>query len=94
VLLPKAYWKVATMVNTETEELTATGYMVSQADLITDIEFVFGQVRTYQVPLARIEELTGLRFGTLKSADPLEGVEALPGVSPVQELRSLGDIRL
>jgi endonuclease G len=94
VLLPKAYWKVATMVDTETEELTATGYMVSQADLITDIEFVFGQVRTYQVPLSRIEELTGLRFGTLKSADPLEGVEALPGVSPIRELRSLSDISL
>jgi endonuclease G, mitochondrial len=94
VRLPNAYWKVATMVDTETEKLTATGYMVSQADLITDIEFVFGQVKTYQVPLARIEELTGLRFGTLKAADPLEGVEAVPGVPQARELKSLDDIIL
>ncbi len=93
--LPKQYWKVAVMVNTKTRELTATGYTVSQADLISGIEFAFGQFKTYQLPLSRIEELTGLRFGTLKDADPMEILEeAAPGVPVMRELKTLDDIRL
>ncbi|GAA1651690.1 DNA/RNA non-specific endonuclease [Saccharothrix algeriensis] len=94
VQLPRAFWKVAVMVHAETGKLTATAYTVSQADLITDIEFVFGQFKTYQVPIARIEELTGLRFGKLKNADPLAREETVPGAMPLHELRRLEDIRL
>jgi len=76
VQLPRAFWKVATMVHDQRDALTATGYIVSQGDLIQDIEFVFGEFRTYQVPLRRLEELTGLDFGTLRDADPLAQEES------------------
>jgi endonuclease G len=88
-LLPQAFWKVAVMRRTEDGALTATGYVVSQSDLLGDLEFAFGEFKTFQVPVARIETLTGLRFGTLKRADPLEAIE---GVETGRELRSPDDI--
>jgi endonuclease G len=73
VLIPKEYWKVAVMVKTD-GALSATAYVVSQANLIasmTDEEFVFGKYRTFQVPIATIEKKTGLSFGKLRNFDPL-----------------------
>lgn len=90
VLLPQAFWKVAVMVHAERKQLTATAYIVSQADLLTNIEFVFGEFKTYQVPIRRIEALTGLRFGRLKDVDPLGKQEA----ASVATLTSAADIRL
>ena len=72
-----------------TGELSATGYLVSQAGLLTDLEFVFGEVRTYQVPITDIETWTDLKFGTLRSHDPLGKIE---GVHLARELTSSADI--
>jgi len=87
--LPKAYWKVAA-VRHRRRGLSATGYIVSQADLISHIEFVFGQYETYQAPVARIAAKTGLDFGALVDADPLGRTEA----APVRRLGELDDIVL
>jgi endonuclease G len=89
VSIPLAYWKVAVMLRTEDQKLTATGYIVSQADLLTGLEFAFGEFKTYQVPIAHIEHLTGIDFGVLKSADPLAGTEA---AGAARELLSGDDI--
>jgi endonuclease G len=76
VRLPREFWKVAALVNADTGELSATGYLLSQADLISDLEaFVFGKFRTYQVPIAHIELLSGLSFGELRDHDPLADAE-------------------
>lgn len=75
--LPGSFWKVAVMQRAKGKKLSATGYIVSQADLLTKLEFVYGQFKTYQVSLAHIEGKTGLDFGTLKRADPLGKIEAL-----------------
>jgi endonuclease G len=93
VRLPQDFWKVAVMIKPG-GELSATGYMQTQKPWLDDLEapdFVFGQFRTYQVPLHRIEALTGLGFGTLKNHDPLNANEA-----PVaaRSLRSVSDIIL
>lgn len=77
VKLPRDYWKVVVMVRADTGKLSATAYILSQANMITDLEFVFGQFRTYQVPVAQIEKLTGLRFGKLKDFDPKGKVESV-----------------
>ncbi|MGH9277971.1 MAG: DNA/RNA non-specific endonuclease [Acidimicrobiales bacterium] len=90
IQLPEAYWKVAVMVHAERQALSATAYVVSQADLISNIEFVFGQVKTYQVPIARVEALTGLGFGPLKDFDPLRQQEALAAF----EINASEDVRL
>lgn len=69
--IPDQFWKVAVMVKDGTS-LSATAYLQTQEDLIGgNLEFVYGQFETYQVPIAQIEELTGLDFGGLRKADPL-----------------------
>jgi len=54
-------------------------------------EFSYGAYRTYQVTIARIEELTGLSFGSLSQLDPLEGLEV---TGRLTEVRSERDIAL
>jgi endonuclease G, mitochondrial len=74
VPIPEEFWKVAVMVNDDTGELSATGYVLSQGTMIRDLveaAFVLGQYETYQVQLAKIEAATGLDFGSLKDHDPL-----------------------
>jgi endonuclease G len=62
---------VVVIVREDTGQLSATGYVLSQADMITGFEFVFGEFRTYQVPVRRIAEMTGLDFGRLAGFDPM-----------------------
>ncbi|MGH9902714.1 MAG: DNA/RNA non-specific endonuclease, partial [Pyrinomonadaceae bacterium] len=61
VRLPKRFWKIVAMVKEDGDRLSATAYMLSQADLLTDLEFVFGQFKTYQVSVSYVEQVTGLR---------------------------------
>jgi endonuclease G len=74
VALPRQYWKVVTMV--KGSGLSATGYLLSQKDLITGLEiatedFSYGAYKTFQVPVSKIQDLTRLGFGALVDADPL-----------------------
>ena len=66
-------------------QLSATAYLLSQSDLISGLRtrepFSYGAYRTYQVPVRKVEELTGLSFGRLVDADPLareRGVASTP----------------
>jgi endonuclease G, mitochondrial len=69
--------------------LSATGYLLSQEDLIRGLEvapatFDYGAYRTFQVRVTRIQELTGLDFGALAEHDPLARQESTgPQVRPV-----------
>lgn len=76
--LPEDFWKVAVIIRDDTGRMSATGYILSQKDMLTDLEFAFGAFRTYQVSLRKIERLTRLDFGRLKECDPLNrgGMEA------------------
>jgi endonuclease G len=79
--LPRQFWKVVSMVKSN-GDLSATGYLVSQEDLIKGLEvdleeFSYASYRTYQVPIRKIEALTKLSFGALANADPLAQQEAL-----------------
>ena len=73
VQLPRQFWKVVTMVKTD-RRLSATAYLLSQQHLIEGLRpreaFSYGAYKTYQVPVTKVEELTGLSFG-LTHADPL-----------------------
>lgn len=80
VQIPGQFWKILVMVK-KNGELSATGYVVQQDDLIQDItergvEFQYEQFKTYQVPISKIEELTGLQFG-LSDHDPLHGLRSV-----------------
>lgn len=88
IRIPLQYWKVVAMVNVSNQKLSATAYMISQKDLISNLEFVFGQFRTYQLPIQMIENLTGLDFGDLKNYDPFRTIEG----TTVRELNNLTEI--
>ncbi|MDT7724932.1 MAG: endonuclease mitochondrial [Actinomycetota bacterium] len=95
VQLPRQFWKVVAMVK-QSGELSATAYLLSQEELIHGLEvapadFSYGAYRTYQVPVRRIENLTGLSFGNLVDADPLAGLESTAGA---QEITHLGQLVL
>jgi len=72
--IPGEFWKVAVMVG-PSGKLHATAYLLSQTQLLDDLEFAFGRFRTYQVRLEAIEEKTGLDFGVLRRFDPLAETE-------------------
>jgi endonuclease G len=94
VRLPRQFWKVVAMVKAD-GTLSATAYLLSQEELIHGLElageFSYDAYRTYQVPVRRIAGLTGLSFGTLPDADPLERLES---TDPVREIGVLADLLL
>src|SRR5438094_321709 len=53
--LPLDFWKVVVMVKDD-GTLSATAYTLSQRDLVTGLEFVFSEFRTYQIRLRQVEE--------------------------------------
>ncbi|XVQ07527.1 DNA/RNA non-specific endonuclease [Spirillospora sp. CA-255316] len=82
VQLPREYWKIVAMV-TKSGKPSVTGYLLSQSALLDDIpteeSFSYGAYRTYQVPVRRVADLTGLGLDAHIQADPLERLERVPG---------------
>jgi len=77
ILIPREYWKVVVLKNDFTGRLSVTGYLLSQARFIEDLEFVFGAYETYQLPVQTLEKKTGLTFGDLSQYDPLNVIEGI-----------------
>lgn len=61
IQIPESFWKVV-VANKGDKGIYATAYILSQKKWLDDIEFVFGQYETYQVPVAFVQEQTGLVF--------------------------------
>lgn len=76
VQIPEAFWKVVALLS-EDEEISVTAYLLGQTRFLPDIEFAFGDFKTYQTSVSKIEELTELDFGDLKLYDPRDGTESL-----------------
>jgi len=94
VRLPREYWKVAVWVDSASGKLAATGYMLSQADLVKNLEeFAYGPFRTYQVPIARIAQATKLDFGALGDHDPMATLPELAAQAAIPIVRS-SDLRV
>jgi len=94
VQLPKEFWKVV-VIRRDDGKLSATGYLLSQEDMIEGLEFVYGEFRTYQVAVALIEKKTGLDFGSLRTFDPRAKTATLEAVeSPAAEIRGPQDLNL
>ncbi len=73
VKIPDQFWKVIVMIKDDGTP-SATGYIIQQNDLITDIvtrAFVYEQFETYQVAISQIEDLTNIKFG-LNDFDPIQ----------------------
>jgi endonuclease G len=96
VKIPAEFWKIAVMVK-EDGSLSATAYLQTQKNLITDLEFAFGSYKTYQVAVASIEILTGLDFGDLRNHDPLKKIKPAAGAAKravVTVINTPSDIKL
>lgn len=95
VQLPRQFFKVVAMVRQD-GSLSATGYLLSQEQLLQGLEvapaeFSYGEYRTFQVSIRRIEGLTGLSFGVLTDADPLGQQES---TTTATEVRGPEDLAL
>ena len=73
--IPAEFWKVAVMIKDD-GKMSATAYLQTQKNMIENLEFAYGEYKTYQVPVARIEEITGLDFGELSQCDPIANIES------------------
>ena len=82
VRLPRAFWKIAVVVNDETDKLSATGYILCQGELIKDLtaEFAYGAFMTYQVPVSLIEKESGLDLSALTPHDPFNARRKREGI--------------
>jgi endonuclease G, mitochondrial len=92
VKVPVEFWKIIAFKHDETKQLTATGYRMSQRNLLPTLEeFVFGQFSESQVTIRFIERATGLSFGRLRDLDPMDdGTESVGTVSrPIRTPRDL-----
>jgi endonuclease G, mitochondrial len=74
IQIPAEFWKVVAMIK-DGGTISATAYLQTQKNLITELEFAYGKYRTYQVPITRIEALTKLDFGALRNHDPISDIE-------------------
>lgn len=89
VQIPAEFWKIAVIVKKD-GNLSATAYLQTQKDLIGNLEFVYGEYKTYQVPISKIEAITGLDFEDLRNYDPINQLESTTGYV----IDAPGDIKL
>ena len=89
VRIPKQFWKVAAWASEG--RLRASGYLLDQSPQLggidlnerqtaTDAPPPLGPFRTFQVPVADLDVLTGLEFGPLVAADVLASAVPTAGV--------------
>lgn len=91
VQIPLAFWKVAVMRKSD-RGLSVTGYVLDQGNLVADViaaemaeasqkGFVLGSFRTFQMPIAEIEQRSGLTFGVLRKRDALRNTRSGLGLN-------------
>ena len=76
VQIPSEFWKVVAMIKSN-GVMSSTAYMQTQKDLLRETDFAYSSYKTYQVPLTKVEFLTGINFGYLRNFDPLNGYRAV-----------------
>lgn len=99
-LLPLEFWKMAAIIkNDGTPSVTA--YLLSHKDFLSDMgekgligEKGFGEFKTYQISLDRLEALTNLNLENLKQYDPLAGTNALMGEKDYFEIEEESSLKL
>jgi endonuclease G, mitochondrial len=76
-LIPSEFWKVVTIIKTD-GSISSTAYLQTQNQLIENLKFIFGEYKTYQMAITKIESLTKMNFGYLRDFDPLSKRKAIP----------------
>ena len=93
ITVPGAYWKVIAYVDEQDGELKTAAYILTQDDLLYDIEGIdLDPFRLWQVSLMDLESRVPVRFGDLKEDDtfaPEQLPEAFDVSGPVPEVREI-----
>ncbi len=96
-LLPADFWKVVAFVN-KNGKLRATAYLRTQKNYLESMEFFDDEFKTWQVPVAQVEAMTGISFGLPADADPMARAAAGKSLesqrSNIRRIRSGADIML
>ena len=97
VQVPTDFWKVVVAIDADSQDLLASGYLLSQEGMMPEEGFRYGAFKTYQVPLKRIQQLADIKFSkpTL-DADVFSGPEINEMIHTARyvEIRSSEDIVL
>jgi len=93
VKIPAAFWKVVAIVK-EDGTPSATAYKVSQKKELSDLEFVYGKYKTFQVSIREVMKDTGLDFGALIDYDGFSHHEAGTGEVMERTLEDFSDIMI
>jgi endonuclease G len=95
--LPADFWKVVAFVN-KNGKLSATAYLRTQKNYLESLEFFDDEFKTWQVPVAQVEALTGLSFVLPQDADPMARAAAGKGLESqrrnIRRICSATDIML
>lgn len=100
VRIPRMFWKIAawTVLVDDTASLRTAGFVLDQSPLLADIDLrqltsgnppPLGPFRTFQLPVERIAELTGLAIDQLVDADRFEPTPAAQPVGARGDWREL-----
>ena len=99
LLVPRDYWKLIAYVDKADGTLKAKAYVLTQDDLLNDIEGLdLDSFRLWQVSIGDLEDRTKLSFDVAKMADdmaPERITEAILGDGgrwPVREVHARGDL--
>ncbi|RXA17633.1 hypothetical protein EQO05_11980 [Methanosarcina sp. MSH10X1] len=96
-LLPADFWKVVAFIN-KNGKLSATAYLRTQKNYLESLKFFDDEFKTWQVPVAQVEALTGLSFGLPADADPMAraatGKDLESQRRNIRRIRSAADIML
>ncbi|MCC3155992.1 DNA/RNA non-specific endonuclease [Hymenobacter sp. 15J16-1T3B] len=96
--VPVDFWKVVVTLDADAPtRLLTTAYLLSQESVMPEESFRFGAFRTYQVPLAHVEQLADLTFSAeVRAADVFSASEVQEMVASQRfvEIRSADDVVL
>jgi endonuclease G len=91
--IPASFWKVVAIV-TEEGRPSATAYKISQKKELSDLEYVYGSYKTFQVSINSVMEESGINFSALAEYDGFSQHENSGGERLEVKLESLDDIRI
>lgn len=97
VKVPTDFWKVVVALDSDSEDLLTSCYLLSQEGMMPEEGFRYGPFKTYQVPLKRIEALADVAFTkAVRDADVFgsDEITEMIGSGRYVEITSSADVVL
>lgn len=91
--IPLAFWKVVAIV-TDDGRPSATAYRIGQEKELSELEFVFGKYKTFQISIQQVIDATGLRFDPLVKYDGFSEHERVSGGKTQNLIDTLEKVRV